>query len=156
MNEKSRPEKSAGAVIYYFDEETQETWFLFLQNTLKTTYWEFPKGKIEENENIEETVKREVKEETGLSRFEIVPEFKHVIEWYFRFKGELIRKEAVYLLIRVDKKEKDNVKISKEHQKSKWMTYSEVEKEVKIKANREMALNALNFIKEYERQKKLF
>lgn len=155
MNEKPRAEKSAGAVIYYFDEETCLPVFLFLQNTLKTTYWEFPKGKIEENENIEETVIREVQEETGLEKCEIIPGFKNIIAWYFRFNGELIRKEAVYLLIRVDKKEKENVKICKEHQKFRWMTCSEVGKEVRIKANREMALNAVNFIKDFERQKKL-
>jgi len=40
--------------------------FLFLKNTLKTTYWEFPKGKIETNEPVESTVKREIKEEIGL------------------------------------------------------------------------------------------
>jgi len=65
---KAKQEKSAGAVVFYLNKENLPV-FLLLQNTLKKTYWEFPKGKIEENEDIEETVKREIEEETGLKNF---------------------------------------------------------------------------------------
>jgi len=146
-------EKSAGAVIYYLDSEPK---FLLLQNTLKTTYWEFPKGKIEENEKIEETVKREVEEETNLKHLEIIPGFSHVLRWFFKLHGELISKEAVYLLIRIRNEDADKVKISSEHQKFKWMSLDEAKKEVKIKSNLELLEKAYNFIFEYEKQKRLF
>jgi 8-oxo-dGTP pyrophosphatase MutT (NUDIX family) len=151
-----KQEKSAGAVIYYYESEAGEPKFLLLQNTLKTTYWEFPKGKIEENEKIEETVRREVSEETGLREFEIIQGFEHTLHWFFKFKGELINKEAVYLLIRLRKEDKDKVKINHEHQEFKWMYLVQAKKEVKIKANLELLKKAHEFILEFEKQKRLF
>ena len=148
----TKQEKSAGAIIYYIDEEP---FFLFLENTLKTTYWEFPKGKIEENEKIEETVKREVKEETTLENFEMIKGFKHILRWFYKFQNEIIHKEAVYLLVKIKKEEAEKVKINLEHQKFKWMTFEEAMKEVKIKSNREMLEKAFKFIKEHEKQKTL-
>ena len=148
-----RQEKSAGAVVYYLS--SQEPIFLLLQNTLKKTYWEFPKGKIENSDSIEETVKREVEEETGLRNLQIIPSFKHEISWFFKFQGQLIRKNAVYLLVRILDNDKDNVKISNEHQKFKWMDIEQARKEINIKANRELLEKAYEFIKEHEKQKRL-
>lgn len=146
-------EKSAGAVIYCI---TDEPLFLLLQNTLKTTYWEFPKGKIEENEEIEETVKREVEEETRLKNLEILPGFRHTLKWFFKFKGELISKEAIYLLIRIPREDKDKVGINHEHEKFEWMSYEKARNEIKIKSNRDLLEKAHKFILEHEKQKKLF
>jgi len=155
MTKKSpKQERSAGAVVFTIDKE--KTKFLLLQNTLKRTYWEFPKGKIEKDETIEETIKREIKEETGLDKFNIIPGFKHVIKWFFRFKGNLIQKEAVYLLAEIPVKDKDKAKMSFEHQKIKWMNFEEAEKEINIKSNREMLEKAHEFIKEFKKQKRLF
>ena len=151
-----KKEKSAGAVIYYWDEKQKQPIFLFLQNTLKTTYWEFPKGKIEKDEKIESTVKREIKEETNLDKLQIIPDFKHELQWYFRLNGETIRKKAVYFLAKIKSEDKDNVKISKEHQKFSWMNFEHANKEIKIKSNKEMLKTAYNFILNYERQKSLF
>jgi len=151
---KPKQEKSAGAVVFYLNKE-QEPIFLLLQNTLKKTYWEFPKGKIEENENIEETVKREVQEETSLKNLKIVQRFKETLHWFFKFQGQLVSKEAVYLLVEVPEQEKENVKISKEHQKSEWMNYETAMKEINIKANRELIEKAYKFIQEYQKQKRL-
>ena len=150
-----KKEKSAGAVVYYYDEERKEPIFLLLQNTLKKTYWEFPKGKIEENENIEQTILREIKEETGLKNIEIIPGFKHVLRWFFKFQGQLISKEAIYLLVKISEQEKDNVKISREHQKSEFMDIETARKEINIKANLNLLEKAYQFIKEIEKQKRL-
>jgi len=147
-----KQEKSAGAVIYYIADEPL---FLLLQNTLKTTYWEFPKGKIEENEEVEETVKREVKEETELKNLEIIQGFRHTLKWFFKFKGELISKEAIYLLIRIQKEDKDKVGINHEHEKFEWMSYETAIQKIQIKSNRNLLEKAYKFILEHEKQKRL-
>lgn len=150
----TKQEKSAGAVVFYLNKENEPV-FLLLQNTLKKTYWEFPKGKIEKNEDIEETVKREVKEETGLKDFRIISGFKHTLSWFFKFQGQLISKEACYLLVEIAESEKENAKISREHQRLEWMNIEQARKEINIKANRELIEKAYKFIQEYKKQRKL-
>ena len=75
------------------------------------------------------------------------------MQWYFRLNNETIRKEAIYFLIKIKPEEKNNVKISKEHQKFKWMNFEEANKEVKIKSNKEMLKSAHDFIIQLEKQK---
>ena len=149
----AKQEKSAGGIVYYM--ENNEPIFLFLQNTLKKTYWEVPKGKIEINEPIKETVKREVNEETSLKNLKIIPGFEHNLQWYFKFEGQLIRKEAVYLLVKIPRDDKDKVVISDEHQKFSWMNFEQAMKNLNIKSNKEMIKSAHTFIKEFEKQKTL-
>ena len=55
-------EKSAGAVIFRM--ENGEPYYLLLR--YYSGHWEFAKGHIEEGESNEETVKREIEEETGI------------------------------------------------------------------------------------------
>jgi len=145
-----KKEQSAGAVIYYFDEVPC---FLLLKYK---TYWGFAKGLIEENESEKDTALREIKEETGLENFDIVPGFEEKQNWFFRWEGKLVNKEAVYFLIRVKREEKDRVKISFEHEDFKWVAKEEALKLMKIKANKEMLEKAYKFIQEYEKQGKLF
>ena len=51
--------------IVVFDGEK----FLLLHRLLNWVGWEFPKGAIEEKESLQETVKRELFEETGLKKY---------------------------------------------------------------------------------------
>ncbi len=60
-----KTEKSAGAIIL-----NKKRILLVYQTSTNT--WAFPKGHIEENEELISTVKREVYEETGLTSIEIV------------------------------------------------------------------------------------
>jgi len=142
-------EKSAGAVIYYYD---GEPYFLLLKYK---NYWGFAKGLIEENESEEETASREVKEETSLE-VKFIPGFKERQKWFFRLNGELINKEASYFLAKVSKDDADKVKISFEHEDFKWLNLDDCLKLVKIKANKELLEKTENFIREIEKQKKLF
>lgn len=146
--------KSAGTIIYCNDKGKIK--FLLMRNTLKNTYWEFPKGKIEENEKLRETAEREAREETKLKNFEYLPDFKHSQQWYFRFKGETINKTAIYLIARIPSEDMDKVDINKEHEDFDWLTYKEALDRISIKNNKKMLKKAYKKIKEYEKQKKLF
>ena len=56
-------EKSCGAIVYRKHHGNTE---ILLVRHIKSGYWSFPKGHVEEGETEEETARREIKEETGL------------------------------------------------------------------------------------------
>jgi len=142
-----KEEKSAGAVIYYSEGKTIK--FLLLKYS---NYWGFAKGKIEKGESIEETIKREVKEETNLE-IGIIKGFKHIQKWFYRLNNQLINKEAVFLLAKITKEETKNTKISPEHEEFKWLTYVEAQELIKIKDNKDMLKLADEFILDFEKIK---
>lgn len=57
-------EITSGAVVYR--KNNGEIEYLLLESQNKGHFWGFPKGHVEGNETLEETVKREIKEETQL------------------------------------------------------------------------------------------
>jgi bis(5'-nucleosidyl)-tetraphosphatase len=61
-------------------------------------HYSFPKGHMEGEESIEETVRRELFEETGISKIEIIPD-KNIVEdpYVFEGGGELYQKTNHYL-----------------------------------------------------------
>ena len=56
-------DKSCGAIVYRKYHGNTE---ILLVRHIKSGYWSFPKGHVEEGETEEETARREIKEETGL------------------------------------------------------------------------------------------
>lgn len=142
-------EKSAGTIVFSGDE------YLLLKNTVKRTFWSFPKGKIEDNENEEHAAIRETKEETNLD-VKIIPGFKYEQKWFYHFKGENIFKRVIFFLGEVPEKEKKNAKISEEHEDMVWLPFEKAIELVNIKDNREMFKAANKFVIEYKKQKKLF
>jgi len=76
-------EKSIGAVV--FRREKDEIFFLLLQYPSKNkNYFAFVKGHQEIGETEEETLKRELKEETGVEEIKIIPGFEEKEEYIFR------------------------------------------------------------------------
>ena len=146
----TKKEKSAGAIIYYMDEK--EPRFLLLKYK---TYWGFAKGIIEPEESIKQAAKREIREETGLDNLEFISGFRHIQRWFFRAGGNLVSKEAVFLLARATSEEAKKVKISFEHEGFSWLKYDKALNYIKIKSNREMLQKAEEFIKKHEMQKRL-
>ena len=102
-------EKSAGAVIFYTDKENRPK-FLLLKYT---NYWGFMKGNIEENENIEETMAREMKEETNITKFKIIQGFNYNQAWFYKLNNILRRKYATYFLVEISKQEAGKVILRK-------------------------------------------
>ncbi len=69
-------ERSAGALI--FRETSPSRVYLLLE--YPAGHWDFPKGNIEKGEEPQETMVREVREETGLRSIRVVDGFRNVIE----------------------------------------------------------------------------
>jgi len=138
-------EKSAGAVI--FRRENNKIYYLLLHypSSAKAPkeYWDFPKGHIEKGEKLEETVKREVKEEAGLEDIKLVDGFKEGIKYFFKFKGKNILKFVTFYL--GETKTKD-VKISGEHIGFKWLPYKKAIEQLTFKNAKEILKKANEFI----------
>jgi 8-oxo-dGTP pyrophosphatase MutT (NUDIX family) len=105
-NDKSPVRKIVGLVV--FDGEK----FLLLHRKLNWSGWEFPKGHIEEGEEISAAIKRELFEETGLSKFSLIGHVDNVSHL------DKVRKKRTYVrnfLLHVS----SNNKVSFEHQSIK-------------------------------------
>ena len=71
-------EITSGAVVYR--KNNGEIEYLLLESQNKGHFWGFPKGHVEGNETLEETAKREIREETQLvlpidTRFHVYTEY---------------------------------------------------------------------------------
>ena len=138
-------EKSAGAVI--FRKEGNKIYYLLLHYPSNAKapreYWDFPKGHIEKGEKIEETVKREVKEETGLKDIKLIEGFKEWIKYFFKFKGKNIFKIVTFFLAETKTK---TVKVSFEHIGFKWLPYEEAIEKLTFKNAKEILKKANDYL----------
>ncbi len=110
-------EQSAGTVL--FIEEYNEKLFLLLH--YPTGHWDFVKGKIENNESLEQAAIRETKEETGITDIEFIKGFKEKIEYSFKSNGDIVQKEVIFFLAKTNTKQ---VKISDEHLDYVWLDFN--------------------------------
>ena len=90
----ARDEKSAGGVVYRLD--GGHALYLLIRDSYQN--WGFPKGHIEPGEQAAAAALREVAEETGLAEL-VVRGSIDTIDWYFRFRGQLIHKFCQFYLI---------------------------------------------------------
>ncbi len=84
--------------------------FLILHRKLNWKGWEYPKGGIEEGETHEEAIKRELWEETGLERYELIGK---ISEFEFIDKARNRKGHTYNYLLRVPSTAV--VKINNEH-----------------------------------------
>ncbi len=100
--------------------------------------WNFSGGGIEEGEKPEEAVLRELKEEFGTDKFEVVKrsEYKAVYDWpNWLIASDIINKrkifrgqEVTFFLIKFFGQKKDVKPDPKELRKVKWVKYSDIKK----------------------------
>jgi len=90
-------------------------------------YWNFPKGKIEKEERSFEAAVRETTEETGLSGadLKIDKNFKAYERFtFYRNRRKIYKLVILYLA----ETEKDEIKVSSEHEGYGWFAFSEARK----------------------------
>ena len=133
-------ESSAGAVVF---RKGKETVYLILK--YEEGHWDFPKGNIEEGETDEETIKREVMEETGIDDIAIIKEFREKIHYFYMLNDELVSKEVVFHLAET---EKDKIKLSFEHMDFKWLNFEEAMKKLTFENAKNVLKKADGFLKE--------
>ena len=145
-------EKSVGAVIFRRREDGKKE-FLLLH--YPSGHWDFPKGHVEKGENEEETLRREVKEETGIKDLQILPKFRKQLFYFYQAKGQErekrlakgksinIFKRVVFYLAETSQQE---VKISFEHVDHQWLAIEEALKKITFPAPRKILEKAQNFL----------
>lgn len=138
-------ERSAGAII--FRQERGKRFYLLLHYQRgarrQAPYWDFPKGHIEKGETEGKAMRREIFEETGIKDLELVPKFREVIKYFFKWEGETIFKMVVYYLGETKEKE---VKISSEHIGYQWLPYKDAVEQATFKNAKEIIKKAEDFL----------
>jgi 8-oxo-dGTP pyrophosphatase MutT (NUDIX family) len=119
-------ERSAGAVL--FNETDSGKKFLLLN--YPSGHWDFVKGNIEKGESLQQTVIREIREETDITDVEFVDGFEDKIEYHYQRDGDLVHKEVVFFLA---KTKTTDVKISHEHLGFVWLNFDDTLKKVTYK-----------------------
>jgi len=131
-------EKSVGGVI--FQGQTPKQFLLLHYNS---GHWGFPKGHVEGNETEEQTLLREIREETGLAGLQTLPNFRQKTSYFFRREKETVFKEVIFYLLETKSPE---VKISQEHQGFEWLPFQDALERLSFKNTKQVLTKAKEFL----------
>jgi 8-oxo-dGTP pyrophosphatase MutT (NUDIX family) len=109
-------EKSCGAVIFYKSDESTK----YLLLNYAAGHWDFVKGNMEPSETEQQTVVRELQEETSIANAYFLEGFREAIVYFYRRQGQTIHKEVVFYLM---ESYTDKVQLSFEHVGYVWLDY---------------------------------
>ncbi len=106
------PVDAAGGVAY---NESGEILMIFRRGK-----WDLPKGKRDEDENMEECALREVKEETGLKHLELADKICDTFHIYSQYGEQILKRTAWY---KMSGTSKDKLKPQKEENilEARWV-----------------------------------
>jgi len=138
-------EESAGAVLFRLQGDAVHYLLLHYPSSgsAPQSYWDLPKGHIEEGETKEETVKREVQEETGVAGIQLLDGFSEAIHYWFQSEGKTISKTVTFYLARVEQEE---ITISKEHIGYQWLPYEKALQELTYENAKQVVRKAHAFL----------
>lgn len=133
-------ETSAGAIVY------NKGKYLLLYRKAHDHYkegWFFARGKIEHGEDLEQTARREILEETGIKDLFFVKGFKQVVTWFYRANGQLIHKTAIYLFAETST---EDVNISSEHDGFAWLSFDDAHARLSFPTDKQVLKQAHDFM----------
>lgn len=87
--------------------------------------WQAVGGRLEKGEKLEQGLRRETEEETGISDLE-VGKVIHVDEWFAKPEGEPKHIVALFFSCKTKTRSSD-VRLSEEHQEYAWITPDDLE-----------------------------
>ncbi|WP_181684852.1 bis(5'-nucleosyl)-tetraphosphatase [Halorhabdus salina] len=134
---------SAGAILFRDTRGQRE--YLLLKS--RPGDWEFPKGGIEGEEELQQTAIREVKEEAGIADFRLIDGFRKDYDYVFEANGETIHK-TVHLFIA--KSFEASAELSTEHHDHQWRDYEQAKNTITQDGPREIFEEAHDFIDEQD------
>lgn len=143
MTEK-RYRRGVFAIVYQKDKLTEKASYLILKRKLHWKGWEFPKGAAEKNESLEQAVRREVREETGLKpvkirRFRVSGRYGYSRR--FKDRQGYIGQSYVLFSVRVSG---GKIRLDKrEHSAHVWLDFPEAIRKLKYK-NQKKCLKIVN------------
>ncbi len=135
-------EFSAGVVV--FREQGEQRKYLLLH--YPGGHFDFPKGHLERGENERQAAIRELEEETGISEITLMEGFLDQVVYFFKRKGELVRKTVTFFL---GKTKQSEIILSDEHQGYLWLDYQSALAKVTFENAREILRQAEQFLTNY-------
>lgn len=134
---------SAGAILYRDTRDRRE--YLLLKS--RPGDWEFPKGGVENGEELQQTAIREVKEEAGITDFRLVDGFREEYDYVFEANGDRIHK-TVHLFIA--KSFEASAELSREHRDLQWRDYEQAINTITQDGPREILKEAHDHIEDVD------
>jgi bis(5'-nucleosidyl)-tetraphosphatase len=139
-------EKSVGVIVFRYNNREKEIQYLVLYH--RGTYWNFPKGKVEAGETEDQTAKRELMEEAGIKKIQLIKGWRQQTQFFFKEerngKKELIKKDFILYLAKLPKD--GEVQISYEHNGHAWLNYKMAAKYLKFKSLKEIVKEADSYV----------
>jgi 8-oxo-dGTP pyrophosphatase MutT (NUDIX family) len=107
-------------------------------------HWDFVKGNVEANESEQQTVVRELQEETGITGAQFIDGFRESIAYFYRRQGLTVHKEVVFFVMEAFT---DKVELSFEHVGFIWLDYKHALEKLTFKNSKDVLQKAHDFIK---------
>lgn len=125
-------EVSAGALVV---RHASDGILQFLLLQYRHRHWDFVKGHIDAGETLEDTVRRETEEETGISALRMIPGFHRRIHFFYVAKGTEVERrrregrapwifKTVHFFL-AEAPEGATVRLSDEHLDAVWLPFGE-------------------------------
>ncbi|MFC7042223.1 biotin transporter BioY [Halonotius aquaticus] len=132
---------SAGAILFRDTRGCRE--YLLLKS--RPGDWEFPKGGVEGDEELQQTAIREVTEEAGIEEFRLINGFREDYDYVFQASGDTIHK-TVHLFIAHSFEA--SAELSTEHRDLQWRDYEQALNTITQDGPREILKQADEFLDE--------
>jgi 8-oxo-dGTP pyrophosphatase MutT (NUDIX family) len=133
-------EKSCGAVVFIRKDDAAK----YLLLNYAAGHWDFVKGNVEANESEQQTVVRELQEETGITGAQFIDGFRESIAYYYRRQGLTVHKEVVFFVMNAFT---DKVELSFEHVGFIWLDYKHALEQLTFKNSKDVLQKAHDFLK---------
>lgn len=143
-----KKEFSAGGIIMRKNKNCLEA--LIIKDSFGN--YAFPKGHIEENESIEEAAKREIAEEVGLDKLELIAEIG-VNEYYFTDKfnnNAKVHKFVHYFLFMTSPESLVKVQAEEGIKDPKWIPINKLVESINYDNLKPIAQKAEQFLNNYD------